>query len=111
MTFLYLNSDKMGEGDPALGKKLMKKFLEELAQSETRIDIIGCVNSAIYLTTKGSEVIDSLKRLEKKGARIATCATCLEYHHKKDDLLIGEVGTMAQSVAVMSQADKVIKPN
>jgi hypothetical protein len=28
MTFLYLTSDKMGEGEPELGRKLLKSFLE-----------------------------------------------------------------------------------
>jgi selenium metabolism protein YedF len=111
MTFLYLNSDKMGEGDPVLGKKLMKIFLSELDKAGITIDVIGCVNSGINLTTKGSEVIEILKRFEEKGARIATCVTCLEYHNRKEELLIGEIGTMDKSVQIMAQADKVIKPN
>lgn len=111
MTFLYLNSDKMGHGDPELGKKLMKIFLSELAKSNVKINLVGCVNSGINLTTKGSEVLSSLQELEKKGARIATCGTCLDFHNKRDDLLIGEVGSMDQTVQVMSMADKVIRPN
>ncbi len=111
MTFLYLNSDKMGEGDPELGKKLMKLFLNELAKSNEKIDMIGCVNSAINLTTKGSEVIDALKILQQKGARIATCSTCLDFHDKRADLMIGDIGTMDQTVNIMAQATKVIKPN
>ncbi len=111
MTFLYLNSDKMGEGNPELGKKLMAIFLSELAKSDVRIDMIGCVNSGINLTTKGSEVLESLKALERRGAVIATCITCLDFHGKKDDLLIGRTGTMSQTVQIMAQADKVIRPN
>ena len=111
MTFLYLNSDKMGQGDPQLGSKLMKSFLSELAKSKAKIDLIGCVNSGIHLTTRGSEVLDSLKILEKKGARIATCGTCLDFHNKRDELLIGEIGTMNQTVMVMAGADRIIRPN
>ena len=111
MTFLYLNSDKMGQGDPQLGSKLMKSFLSELAKSEAKIDLIGCVNAGIHLTTRGSEVLDSLKILEKKGARIATCGTCLDYYKKKDELVIGEIGTMDQTVMVMAGADRIIRPN
>ena len=111
MTFLFLNSDKMGEGDPLLGKKLMKIFLRELAESPVKIDAVGCVNSGINLTTRGSEVIDSLKRLEDKGARIATCRTCLDYHNLKEELIIGEIGTMDKTIEIMSQATKVIRPN
>ena len=111
MTFLYLNSDQMGDGDPILGKKLMKSFLSELAKSDVAIDVIGCVNSAINLTTEGSDVLDSLDALLKKGARIASCGTCLDYHQMREKLSIGEIGTMDMTVAIMAQADKVIRPN
>lgn len=111
MTFLYLNSDKMGQGDPILGKKLIKSFLNELAKSDVKIDLIGCVNTGINLTTKGSEVIDTLKIMQQKGARIATCGTCLDFYAKRADLIIGEIGTMDQTVKIMSEAAKVIRPN
>jgi len=110
MTLLYLNSDQMGSGDNALGRKLLKLFLEKLAASATPIDLIGCVNSGVRLTTAGSEVIAPLERLEARGARIATCGTCLEHLGLEDKLLIGEVGTMEQSVQAMTMADKVIHP-
>ena len=110
MTLLYLNSDQMGSGDEELGRKLMKIFLAELAASATPVDLVGCVNSGVRLTTEGSEVIEHLKTLMGRGARIATCGTCLEHLHLEDKLLIGEVGTMEQSVQAMAMADKVIRP-
>lgn len=111
MTFLYLNSDKMGEGDPALGKKLMKIFLQTLLENGERIDMIGCVNSAINLTTEGSEVVETLKEFEKRGTKIASCGTCLDFHKLREKVAIGEVGTMKTAVEVMVQADKIIRPN
>ena len=111
MTFLYLNSNKMGQGDPALGAKLIRSFLSELANSDVTVDVIGCVNSAILLTTEGSEVLDSLQKLQEKGAQIATCGTCLDFHNKRDKLLIGQIGTMDQTVQIMAMADKIIRPN
>ncbi|MBD3223363.1 MAG: sulfurtransferase-like selenium metabolism protein YedF [Caldithrix sp.] len=110
MTFLYLNSDKMGHGEPQLGRKLMASFLKELAESSVQVDMIGCVNDGIFLTTEGSPVIDSLKRMKEDGAQIATCGTCLDYHQRQDKLLIGDVGTMDQTVDIMGMADKVIQP-
>lgn len=101
----------MGEGDSQLGRKLLITFLKKLSESNTRIDVIGCVNSGVYLTTEGSKVIDSLRKLEAKGAKIATCGTCLEHFGIKDKLLIGEIGTMNGTVEIMSAADRVIKPN
>jgi len=111
MRFLYLNSEKMGDGDPALGKKLMKSFLSELVASDTKVDLIGCVNSAINLTTEGSEVIDLFRAFEARGARIATCGTCLDHYGRRDALLIGEVGTMNMTVEIMATADHIIRPN
>ncbi len=110
MTFLYLSSNTMGTGDPELGKKLLKVFLEKLAESDEKIDLIGCVNSGIYLTTEGSDVVDILRKFEAKGAKIATCGTCLEHLKLKDKLLIGQVGTMDQTIQVMTKADKIIRP-
>jgi succinyl-CoA synthetase beta subunit len=93
-----------------LGRKLMKIFLAELAASATPVDLVGCVNSGVRLTTAGSEVIEDLKALQARGARIATCGTCLEHLGLEDKLLIGGVGTMEQSVQAMTMADKVIRP-
>jgi len=110
MTFLYLDSNKMGNGDDTLGKILIESFLEKLSNSDVKIDFIGCVNSGVRLTTQGSTVIDILKNFEERGAKIASCGTCLDYHKIKDKLLIGEVGTMEQSVEIMAKADKIINP-
>lgn len=110
MVFLYLNSDRMGVGDETLGRKLLAAFLRELVNADVKIDAVGCVNSGIHLTTEGSDVLDSLKALEEKGARIASCGTCLDFFDKRRSLAIGEVGTMDQTVQIMSIADRVIRP-
>jgi selenium metabolism protein YedF len=109
MTFLYLNSDQMGTGDPELGRKLLIIFLEKLAASDAHIDMVGCVNNGINLTTDGSPVIDSLRLLEEKGARIASCGTCLDHFQRREKLIIGVVGTMDQTVQIMTTADRIIR--
>jgi len=111
MTLLYLVSDKLGEGDAVLGKKLLKGFLTELAASGTSVDVIGCVNSAVFLTTEGSEVLDILQEFVAKGTRIASCGTCLDHYDVREQLRIGEVGNMTMAVEVMVGADKVIRPS
>jgi selenium metabolism protein YedF len=111
MTLLYLNSDCLGQGNTDLGRELMFIFLNELANSNIKIDLIGCINSGINLTTTGSEVLDILKELEKKGAKISSCATCLDYYGKRGELQIGEVGSMKKTIQALEEADKIIKPN
>ena len=100
----------MGRGDDELGRKLLKMFLEKLAASDIPIDMIGCVNHGVLLTTEGSEVIESLKVLEARGAQIASCGTCLEHLNLQGKLLIGGVGNMDDNLKIMASADRVIKP-
>jgi selenium metabolism protein YedF len=111
MTLLYLNSDCLGQGDSDLGKDLMFIFINELANSNIKIDLISCLNSGINLTTTGSEVLNVLKELENKGAKISSCATCLDFYGKRDQLQIGEVGSMKKTVQSLAEADKIIRPN
>ena len=111
MNFLYLNSDKMGEGDAQLGRKLLLAFLEQLADSKVPVDVVGCVNSGIFLTsTADGPALESLRKLEARGARIATCGTCLEHFQRQEMLQIGEVGNMADTVQMMARAKRVIRP-
>lgn len=110
MNFLYLNTDQMGQGYPALGIRLLESFLNNLIESNIKIDFIGCVNGGVHLTTEGSQVISQLKKLEETGAKIASCGTCLDFFNKRDQLLIGEIGTMSQTIEIMSKADIVFRP-
>jgi len=110
MTFLYLSSDGMGQGDAALGRKLMASFLKELVAAGTPVDLVGCVNHGVLLTTEGSPVLEHLQALEAAGARIASCGTCLDALGLRDKLLIGEVGSMDKTIQVMATADRVLRP-
>ena len=110
MTFLYLNSNKMGSGDEDIGQKLMISFLKNLSESNTSVDVIGCVNSGVFLTTMETPALEYLRRLEEKGAQIASCITCLEHYNLKDSVLIGGIGSMPQSVQMMTMADRIIQP-
>jgi intracellular sulfur oxidation DsrE/DsrF family protein len=110
VTFLYLNAETTGRGNRKLGRRLLVAFLEKLAASDVQIDLVGCVNGAVRLTTKSGPALESLEALAAKGARIATCSTCLEHQDLRDKLRIGEAGTMDDAVRVMAVADRVIRP-
>jgi hypothetical protein len=111
MTFLYLCSDKMGDGpDPELGRKLLQLFLSKLAASETAVDLVGCVNGGVLLTTRDGPGLQSLRVLQERGARIATCGTCLDHLGLRDQLKIGEVGSMDGTIQVMATAEKILRP-
>lgn len=110
MTFLYLNSDRMGTGDDGLGRRLLVAFLEKLAESGVSVDLVGCVNSAVYLTTSEGPALEALRKLHHGGTRVASCGTCLDHFGLRDSLQIGEVGAMDDTVRTMAGADRVIRP-
>ncbi len=109
MTLLFLSSNKMGTGDPALGKKLLLAFLKELFDSNSQVDMIGCVNDAVYLCAGDAESVAILKAFEKRGTRVASCGTCLDHYDLRQDLSVGEVGNMSQAVEVLTTGYKEIQ--
>lgn len=110
MTFLFLNSDQIGIHEPELGRKLLGAFLDKLVASEVRIDFVACLNSAIRLTTEDGPALGSLRALASRGAIITTCGTCLEHYQRKEQLLLGAVGGMQQTVELFASADRIISP-
>lgn len=110
MTFLYLSSDQMGVGDAALGRKLLVAFLRELHASGTKVDVIGCVNAGVFLTTEDGPAAELLAAFAERGTRVASCGTCLDHFGRRDDLRVGEIGSMDQTVQIMATADRVIRP-
>ena len=100
----------MGSGEPELGKKLLVLFLQKLADSDHKVDLVGCVNSAIFLTTEENPALPHLQKLAARGARIASCGTCLDHHQRREKLLIGEIGSMDQTVQLFATVDKIIRP-
>ena len=103
-------SDTMGEGDPALGKILMKGFLYALSQMDTLPETILFYNGGVMLTTEGSESLEDLKAMEEQGVKIYSCGTCLDFYNRKDLLKVGEVTNMYTIVELMAKAEKILKP-
>ena len=109
-TVLYLKSDRMGDGDDELGRKLLKSFLSTVLASEKKVDLIVCVNSAVYLTTEGSPVMEELTDFERQGTEIVSCGTCLKFYGREHMVVIGNVGDMVGTVATLFESKKIITP-
>ena len=48
-------------------------------------------NSGAHLTCEGSVSLDDIRELEKRGTKILTCGTCLDYYGIRDKLGVGGV--------------------
>lgn len=107
---MFLGSSTIGDGEPDLGEKLMQNYLKMILESERIPAKIICMNSGIFLTTEGSQVLDSLQAFEKEGAEILSCGTCLDYYKRKDKLKIGSPTDMKTTVNSMLQFKKILSP-
>jgi selenium metabolism protein YedF len=106
---LLLTKDHLGDGEPDLGLKLLRGFLSQLAAQQVP-DRIICLNSGVFLTTAGSPVEAVLGQLEAQGSEVLSCGTCLSYYGRLDDLIVGRVGTMEETVSSMLAFDRVLQP-
>lgn len=106
---ILLGTDKLGEGNDDLGKILMKGYLYTLSESDVIPKELIFLNGGVKLTVKNSEVLESLKTLEKRGVKIMSCGTCLDFYGLKEELAIGEISNMYAIVESMNKASKVIK--
>lgn len=105
-----VSSDRMGDGDDALGHILMKSFLYTLTKLEAYPETVLFYNGGVRLTTEGSESIGDLKDLEAQGVEILSCGTCLDYYGLKEQLRVGGVTNMYEIAEKMAGASAIIRP-
>ena len=107
---VVISSDRMGSGNDALGKVLIKGFIFAVTQLEHLPKTILFYNGGATLTAEGSDSLEDLKHLEEEGVEILTCGTCLNYYNLTDKLQVGSVTNMYTIVEKMAGADKIITP-
>ena len=93
-TVMLFGSDCMGEGSEELGRLLMKNFIITLLELKELPDRMLFVNSGIFLTTEGSEVLEALDKLGNRGVEVLSCGACLDFFHRKEKLQAGGVTNM-----------------
>lgn len=108
MKVVFVNSDRIGDGDEALGTKLMQSFLYSLARTEAKPGAVLFMNSGVRLTCEGSGALADIKLLAEDGVAIKSCGTCLDYYGLMDKLAVGEVGNMNGTAETFMAADDVI---
>ena len=98
---IMFTKDTLGQGSDELGKVLMKGYIYTVTESNPYPKAMLFMNSAVKLTTEGSEVIEYLRELEKQGVEILSCGTCLDYFKIKDQLIVGGVSNMYSIVDML----------
>jgi len=105
---VFINADRMGRGDDALGAGLMKNFLLTLKEMGSELWRLVFVNSGVKLCVEGSASLEALQELEKSGVSILVCGTCLDFFKLLEKKQVGETTNMLDVVTSLQVADKVI---
>jgi selenium metabolism protein YedF len=105
---IVLNSDKMGEGDEKLGRRLIANFLKTLVSAEKKPQMLVLYNSGVKLAVKDSPVLESLQSLENLGVEIICCGTCVNFYGLVDLIQAGRVTNMSEIVKVLTEAENIV---
>lgn len=109
-TVVVISSATMGEGDPELGKILIKGFLYALTQLDTLPKTMLFYNGGAHLTCEESASLEDLESLESRGVQILTCGTCLNHYGLTHRLKVGGVTNMYVIAETMAGASRIIRP-
>ena len=104
-----IGTDCMGQGDDKLGRILMKSYLFSLTQQEEIPKTLLFFNGGVKLTTEGSESLKDIEELEKRGAEVFSCGTCLDFYGLKEKLKVGGVTNMYSIAETMQKADRLVR--
>jgi selenium metabolism protein YedF len=106
---VLVTSDRLGDGPEDLGRILMKNFIITLLDLHDEPDAVYFLNSGVFLTTEGSELLEALNRLNDRGVEIFSCGLCLDFFNRKDKLEAGAVTNMLAIAESLMQAGVVIR--
>ncbi|MFC1572886.1 sulfurtransferase-like selenium metabolism protein YedF [Candidatus Eisenbacteria bacterium] len=107
---VLISSDRFGSGEEELGRILMRSFIKTLSEVVPKPEAILFVNSGVYWTIEGSDLLEEIQRLADTGVQILSCGTCLDYYHLKEKLAVGVVTNMFEVVSLLASADRVLRP-
>ncbi|TWJ13929.1 sulfurtransferase-like selenium metabolism protein YedF [Geobacter argillaceus] len=107
---VLVTSDRLGDGPEELGRLLMKNFIITLLDLAELPDRIFFLNSGVFLTTEGSELLEALEKLGNRGVEVFSCGVCLDFFQRKDQLKAGSVTNMFTIAEALVLAGSVIRP-
>ena len=105
---VLVGRNTLGSGSDELGAVLMRGVLYALSQRGEVPRRVIFFNSGAYLTSAGSDVLEDIRELERRGTEVLTCGTCLDYLGIKDQLAVGGVTNLYALTEAMMEPGKVI---
>lgn len=106
---VFIGKDFVGDGDPELGRNLMKMAIFTLNQAEVPPMNLLFMNAGVKLLCSDEpQVIDSVREMMDKGTDVLVCGTCLNFYGVAEQLKVGEVSNMYDILERMHESAKVI---
>jgi selenium metabolism protein YedF len=106
---VLIASDRLGDGPEELGRLLMKNFIHTLLETSDLPARMLFLNSGVFLTTKGSDVLEALEKLGGMGVEILSCGLCLDFFKLKDKLEAGGTTNMLMIAESLLSSGQVIR--
>jgi len=103
-------SDSMGRGSDELGWALLQTYIATIKEISPQPSRILFYNGGVKLVATGGKALEALQALEKKGVKILSCGTCLEFFKLEKNLQVGTITNMYEILDSMASADKVVGP-
>jgi len=108
-TLVVISAAVFGNGDDALGGKLMKNFLGTLPEMGSSLWRVILLNGGVTLAVEDSPVLEQLQTLEQNGVDVLVCGACLEHFGLTARRAVGVTTNMLDVVTSMQVAHKVLR--
>jgi len=105
---VLIATDRLGNGDDELGKKLIISFIKTIKEMGDELWRLVLVNNGVKLTINDSPVLEDLVAYKNDGLTILVCGTCLTHFGLLKAKKVGETTNMLDIITAMQLADKVI---
>ena len=107
---VFITTERLGQGDDALGVKLMAAFLATLPEVGDALWRVILLNGGVKLAATPGDALEALRKLEQTGVAVLVCGTCLAHYGVSAEQSVGESSNMLDIVTSLSLADLIIRP-
>ncbi len=107
-TVILLTRNGLGDAPGDLQRVLAVNFLGLLANEKDPPGNLLFYGEGVKLACTDSPVLESLRRISKRGTELVLCRTCLDYFGLLDNVAVGTVKGMPDILAALRGAAKVV---
>lgn len=105
-----IGSDTMGRGNDELGWALLQTYIATIKEISPQPSRMLFYNGGVKLVATPGKALEALQALEKKGVKILSCGTCLDFFKLGENLQVGTTTNMYELMDSLAGADKVVSP-